>query len=204
LCPACLGRVVPVSGLPGAGWLRGSSGRAGGEAGEGGAAASASCSGREPGGCAAGVVVLAGVPAARIRWLRSASRHVVMSSSGVRPIRRHQPREMSLLAGSLMVAKPRSAPVRSHRSRPPISAAPQPWNGSWNGLPDNPSVVGAVSAMIRAIGAGSACAGRQPLFDLSGFALDVEEIVGRHVDVATPRGLKARIRDRVLAQAVAL
>jgi predicted nucleotidyltransferase len=32
------------------------------------------------------------------------------------------------------------------------------------------------------------------LFDLSGFALDVEEIVGRHVDVATPRGLKARIR----------
>ena len=35
------------------------------------------------------------------------------------------------------------------------------------------------------------------LFDLSGFALDVEEIVGRHADVATPRGLKARIRDRV-------
>ena len=42
------------------------------------------------------------------------------------------------------------------------------------------------------------------LFDLSGFALDVEEIVGRHVDAATPRGLKARIRDRVLAEAVAL
>ncbi|HUK72280.1 MAG TPA: nucleotidyltransferase family protein [Streptosporangiaceae bacterium] len=42
------------------------------------------------------------------------------------------------------------------------------------------------------------------LFDLSGFALDVEEIVGRHVDVATPRGLKARIRDRVLAEAVSL
>ena len=42
------------------------------------------------------------------------------------------------------------------------------------------------------------------LFDLSGFALEVEEIVGRHVDVATPRGLKARIRDRVLAEAVAL
>jgi hypothetical protein len=42
------------------------------------------------------------------------------------------------------------------------------------------------------------------LFDLSGFALDVEEIVGRHVDVATPRGLKARIKDRVLAEAVAL
>jgi uncharacterized protein len=42
------------------------------------------------------------------------------------------------------------------------------------------------------------------LFGLSGFALDVEEIVGRHVDVATLRGLKARIRDRVLAEAVAL
>ena len=42
------------------------------------------------------------------------------------------------------------------------------------------------------------------LFDLSGFALDVEEIAGRHVDVATPRGLTARIRDRVLAAAVAL
>jgi uncharacterized protein len=42
------------------------------------------------------------------------------------------------------------------------------------------------------------------LFDLSGFALEVEEIVGRHVDVATQRGLKARIRDRVLAEAVAL
>ena len=36
------------------------------------------------------------------------------------------------------------------------------------------------------------------------FRADVEEIVGRHVDVATPRGLKARIRDRVLAEAVAL
>ena len=42
------------------------------------------------------------------------------------------------------------------------------------------------------------------LFDLSGFALDVEEIVGRHVDVATPRELKACVRDRVLAEAVAL
>jgi hypothetical protein len=41
------------------------------------------------------------------------------------------------------------------------------------------------------------------LFDLSGFALDGEEIVGRHVDVATPRGLKARIQDRVLAEAIA-
>jgi uncharacterized protein len=45
---------------------------------------------------------------------------------------------------------------------------------------------------------------RTTLFDLSGFALDVEEIVGRHVDVATPHGLKDRIRDQVLAEAVAL
>lgn len=45
---------------------------------------------------------------------------------------------------------------------------------------------------------------RTTLFDLSGFALDVEEIVGRHVDVATPRGLKTRIKDQVLAEAVAL
>jgi predicted nucleotidyltransferase len=45
---------------------------------------------------------------------------------------------------------------------------------------------------------------RTTLFDLSGFALDVEEIVGRHVDVATPHGLKDQIRDRVLAEAVAL
>ncbi len=45
---------------------------------------------------------------------------------------------------------------------------------------------------------------RTTLFDLGGFALDVEEIVGRHVDVATPRGLKARIKERVLAEAVAL
>lgn len=45
---------------------------------------------------------------------------------------------------------------------------------------------------------------RTTLFDLSGFALDVEKIVGRHVDVATPRGLKIRIKDQVLAEAVAL
>ncbi len=37
-----------------------------------------------------------------------------------------------------------------------------------------------------------------------GIETSVEEIVGRHVDVATPRGLKARIRDRVLAEAAAL
>jgi predicted nucleotidyltransferase len=51
---------------------------------------------------------------------------------------------------------------------------------------------------------GSTPGPRTTLFDLSGFALDIEEIVGRLVDVAIPRGLKARIRDRVLAEAVAL
>jgi predicted nucleotidyltransferase len=45
---------------------------------------------------------------------------------------------------------------------------------------------------------------RTTLFDLSGFALDVEEIVDRNVDVVTPRGLKARIKDQVLAEAVVL
>ena len=42
------------------------------------------------------------------------------------------------------------------------------------------------------------------LLDLSGFALAVEQIVGRHVDVATVPGLKPRIRGRVLAEAVPL
>jgi len=50
--------------------------------------------------------------AVMMRWLRTMSRVVVNSISGARPMRRHQPRLMSLLAGSLAVAKPRSAPVR--------------------------------------------------------------------------------------------
>src|SRR5690242_17025254 len=50
--------------------------------------------------------------ACRIRWLRTISRAVVNSMRGARLIRRHQPRLMSLVAGSLAVAKPRSAPVR--------------------------------------------------------------------------------------------
>src|SRR6516165_1370244 len=37
--------------------------------------------------------------AVSIRWLRTASRHVVNSMRGARPMRRHQPRVMSLLAG---------------------------------------------------------------------------------------------------------
>ena len=52
------------------------------------------------------------VQARRMRWLRAISKVAVNSIRGVRPIRRHQPRLMSLVAGSLAVAKPRSAPVR--------------------------------------------------------------------------------------------
>jgi hypothetical protein len=50
--------------------------------------------------------------AVRMRWLRMASRQASHRVSGVRPMRRHQPRLMSLLAWSLMVAKVRSEPVR--------------------------------------------------------------------------------------------
>ena len=52
------------------------------------------------------------VQAVMIRWLRTMSRLAVNKVMAVRPMRRHQPRLMSLLAGSLAVAKPRSAPVR--------------------------------------------------------------------------------------------
>ena len=42
------------------------------------------------------------------------------------------------------------------------------------------------------------------LFDLSGFALEMEDRLGVHVDVGTVPSLKPRIRDRVVASAVAL
>ena len=42
------------------------------------------------------------------------------------------------------------------------------------------------------------------LFTLSGFALDVEELLNVFTQVATPKGLKERIRGRVLAEAVPL
>ena len=109
-CVACSGRLV----------LRGGDDGAGGICCQGGAAVAA-----------AGVLrrrlrVLGGRPlparcwfsscrvfqAARMRWLRTASSVVTKSIRGVRPVRRHQPRLMSLLAGSLAVANPRSAPVR--------------------------------------------------------------------------------------------
>jgi uncharacterized protein len=42
------------------------------------------------------------------------------------------------------------------------------------------------------------------LFDLGGLLMDLQELLGRRVDVVTERGLKARIRDRVLEEAVPL
>ena len=42
------------------------------------------------------------------------------------------------------------------------------------------------------------------LFDLGGLLMDLQEVLGRDVDVVTERGLNPRIRDRVLKEAVAL
>jgi predicted nucleotidyltransferase len=42
------------------------------------------------------------------------------------------------------------------------------------------------------------------LFDLGGLLVELREFLGRDVDVITVRGLKERIRERVLAEAVAL
>lgn len=41
-------------------------------------------------------------------------------------------------------------------------------------------------------------------FDLAGFALDVEDLLGVFTQVATPNGLNPRIRDKILAEAVPL
>jgi hypothetical protein len=40
------------------------------------------------------------------------------------------------------------------------------------------------------------------LFDLGGLLADLEDLLGRRVDVVTERGLRSRIRDRVLREAV--
>jgi hypothetical protein len=40
--------------------------------------------------------------------------------------------------------------------------------------------------------------------DLTGFALDVEDLLGVLTQVATPAGLKPRMRERILAEAVPL
>ena len=50
--------------------------------------------------------------ALRMRWLRTVSRQASHRVSGVRPVRRHQPRLVLVVAGSLMVAKVRSELVR--------------------------------------------------------------------------------------------
>ena len=42
------------------------------------------------------------------------------------------------------------------------------------------------------------------LMDLGGFQYEVEALLGTHVDVVTERGLKARIRERVIQEAVPL
>ena len=42
------------------------------------------------------------------------------------------------------------------------------------------------------------------LFDLGGLLMDLQELLGHHVDVVTERGLRERIRNRVLKEAVAL
>ena len=41
-------------------------------------------------------------------------------------------------------------------------------------------------------------------FDLSGLLADLQEILGRRVDVGTEKGLREHIRDRVLNEAVPL
>ena len=42
------------------------------------------------------------------------------------------------------------------------------------------------------------------LFDLGGFLIELEELLGCHVDVVTEKGLRERIRARVLEEAVPL
>ncbi len=42
------------------------------------------------------------------------------------------------------------------------------------------------------------------LFDLGGLLMDLENLLGRKVDVVTGRGLRKRIRERVLKEAVPL
>jgi hypothetical protein len=42
------------------------------------------------------------------------------------------------------------------------------------------------------------------LLDLGGLLMDLRELLGRDVDVVTERGLKPRIRERVLQEAVTL
>jgi predicted nucleotidyltransferase len=40
------------------------------------------------------------------------------------------------------------------------------------------------------------------LFDLGGLLMDLQKLLGVEVDIATEKGLRSRIRDRVLGEAV--
>jgi predicted nucleotidyltransferase len=42
------------------------------------------------------------------------------------------------------------------------------------------------------------------LFDLGGLLMDLQSLLGRRVDIVTESGLRARIRDRVLREAIPL
>lgn len=42
------------------------------------------------------------------------------------------------------------------------------------------------------------------LFDLGGLLMDLQDLLGHQVDVVTERGLRERIRNRVLKEAIAL
>jgi predicted nucleotidyltransferase len=42
------------------------------------------------------------------------------------------------------------------------------------------------------------------LFDLGALVVELNESIGRHVDVITERGIRQRIRDRIIREAVAL
>jgi uncharacterized protein len=42
------------------------------------------------------------------------------------------------------------------------------------------------------------------LLDLGGLLMDLQELLGQNVDVVTERGLKQRLRDRVLSEAITL
>ena len=42
------------------------------------------------------------------------------------------------------------------------------------------------------------------LFDLGGLLMDLQDLLGRDVDVVTEDGLRERIKDRVLREAVAI
>jgi len=82
------------------------------EVGEGCAPAAFSGSGREPGGGAAGVVVLPGVVDGEDALVADGEQAGDPQGERVRPVRRHQPRAMLVVAVSLMVALARSALVR--------------------------------------------------------------------------------------------